>query len=215
MERGWSLNISPLSAESVSRLAIILVFIISILTLFGWMIGVDILKSINPHFTAMRVVTAVCFLLSAAALVCIKNRSAGHWQIKVSRLFSAAVSIIGLLTVICYLVELQTGHEWAWVHNSFLNFLHVPADRMAIITAILFSVFGFVLILLGIDGRHAADISHALLLPITILTYLVLVGYLFNVKVFYEWLQIAVALNTGIAFGFLCLASFCIRPESW
>jgi PAS domain S-box-containing protein len=215
MERGWSSNIFPLSAESVGRLAIILVSIISILTLFGWMIGVDILKSINPHFTAMRVVTALCFLLSAAALVCIKNRSAGHWQIKVSRLFSSAVSTIGLLTIICYLVELQTGHEWAWAHNSFLNFLNVPADRMAIITAILFFVFGFVLILLSIGGRHAADISHALLLPITILTYLVLVGYLFNVKVFYEWLQSAVALNTGIAFGFLCIASFCIRPESW
>jgi len=215
MERGWSSNIFPLSAESVGRLAIILVSIISILTLFGWMIGIDILKSINPHFTAMRVVTALCFLLSAAALVCIKNRSAGHWQIKVSRLFSSAVSTIGLLTIICYLVELQTGQEWAWAHNSFLNFLNVPADRMAIITAILFFVFGFVLILLSIGGRHAADISHALLLPITILTYLVLVGYLFNVKVFYEWLQSAVALNTGIAFGFLCIASFCIRPESW
>ena len=215
MERSRSLNIFPLSAESVSRLAIFLVFIISILTLFGWMIGVDILKSINPHFAAMRVVTALCFLLSAAALVCIKNRSAGHWQIKVSRLFSAAVSIIGLLTVISYLVELQTGHQWAWVHNSFFSFLHVPADRMAIITAILFSVFGFVLILLGIGSRHAANISHALLLPITILTYLVLVGYLFNVKAFYEWMQIAVALNTGIAFGFLCIASFCVRPESW
>jgi PAS domain S-box-containing protein len=215
MERGWSSNIFPLSAESVGRLAIILVSIISILTLFGWMIGVDILKSINPHFTAMRVVTALCFLLSAAALVFIKNRSAGGWQIKVSRLFSAAVSTIGLLTVICYLVELQTGHEWAWAHNTFLNFLNVPADRMAIITAILFFVFGFVLILLSIGGRHAANISHALLLPITILTYLVLVGYLFNVKAFYEWLQIAVALNTGIAFCFLCIASFCIRPESW
>jgi len=215
MKRSWSLNIFPLSAESISRLAIILVSIISILTLLGWMTGIDILKSINPHFTAMRVVTALCFLLSAAALFCIKNRSAGHWQIKVSRLFSATVSIIGLLTVICYLVELQTGQQWAWAHNTFLNFLHVPTDRMAIITAIFFSVFGFVLILLSIDSRHAANISHALLLPITILTYLVLVGYIFNVKVFYVWLQIAVALNTGIAFSFLCLASFCIRPESW
>ncbi|MGA3282644.1 MAG: PAS domain S-box protein [Smithella sp.] len=215
MERSWSLNIFPLSAESFSRLAIILVFIISISTLLGWMIGIDILKSINPHFTAMRVVTALCFLLSAAALVFIKNRSAGHWQIKVSRLFSAAVSIIGLLTVICYLVELQTGHEWAWAHNAFLNFLNVPADRMAIITAILFSIFGFILILLSIDSRHATNISHALLLPITILTYLMLVGYIFNVKVFYEWLQIAVALNTVIAFCFLCIASFCIHPESW
>jgi PAS domain S-box-containing protein len=215
MERNWSLNIFPLSAESFSRLAIILVSIISISTLLGWMTGIDVLKSIYPHFTAMRVVTAVCFLFSAAALVFIKNRSAGGWQIKVSRIFSAAVSIIGLLTVICYLVELQNGHEWAWVHNAFLDFLHVPTDRMAIITAIVFSIFGFILILLGIDSRQAANMGHALLLPIAILTYLMLVGYIFNVKVFYEWLQIAVALNTVIAFCFLCIASFCIYPESW
>jgi PAS domain S-box-containing protein len=86
---------------------------------------------------------------------------------------------------------------------------------MAIITAILFSVFGFVLLLLSSGSKRTADISHALLLPIAILTYLVLVGYLFNVRVFYQWLQVGVALNTGIAFSFLCVASFCIRPQSW
>jgi PAS domain S-box-containing protein len=86
---------------------------------------------------------------------------------------------------------------------------------MAIITAILFSLFGFVLLLLGAGNRRAHDISHALMLPLTMLTYLVLVGYLFNIKVFYEWLQVAVALNTGISFSFLCIATFCIRPESW
>ena len=65
------------------------------------------------------------------------------------------------------------------------------------------------------EAADAPDLGHALLLPITILAYLVLVGYLFNVKIFYEWLQVAVAVNTGISFCFLCLASFCIRPQSW
>ena len=215
MKRSLHSLFFPLSVESVGWFAIILVFIISILALLGWILGVASLTSVNPDFTAMRVVTALCFLLSAAALACIHGRSAGRWQITVSRLFAAVVSIIGILTIVCYLVELQTGHEWALVHNSFLIFLHVPADRMAIITAILFSLFGFVLLLLSAGSGRAADISHALLLPLTVLTYLVLVGYLFNIKVFYEWLQIAVALNTGIAFSFLCIAAFCIRPESW
>jgi PAS domain S-box-containing protein len=205
----------PVSAESVTWLVIILVFIISTLTIFGWILGIKILKSINPHFTDMRIVTSLCLLLSAAALACIHGRSKIRWQIKTSRLCAAVVSAIGLLTIVSYLVELQTGHSWTWAHSPLLFFLHAPADRMAIITAIFFSVFGFVLLLLGASSRRAADVSHALLLPLTALPYLVLVGYLFNVKVFFEWLQVGVALNTGIAFCFLCIASFCIRPESW
>jgi PAS domain S-box-containing protein len=215
MKRSLRSFLFPVSIESVIWLAIILVFIISILTIFGWILGIKILKSINPYFTDMRIVTALCFLLSAASLTCIHGKSTKRRRIIASRLFAIVISTIGLLTVVCYLVELQTGHSWTWAHSPLLFFLHAPTDRMAIITAILFSVFGFVLLLLGASSRRAADISHALLLPLTALTYLVLVGYLFNVRVFYEWLQVGVALNTGIAFCFLCIASFCIRPESW
>ncbi|HYK89754.1 MAG TPA: ATP-binding protein, partial [Acidobacteriota bacterium] len=87
--------------------------------------------------------------------------------------------------------------------------------RMAVITAILFSVFGCVLILLGIGGRRTVNASHIVLLPPAILTYLVLIGYLLRVPVFYQWMDVGIALNTGLAFSALCLASFCARPDTW
>jgi PAS domain S-box-containing protein len=86
---------------------------------------------------------------------------------------------------------------------------------MAITTAIIFSLFGCVLILLGRGGPRAAGLGHGVLLPVAVMTYQVLVGYLFGVQGFYEWLHQGVTLNTGIALCALCVAAFCARPDTW
>ena len=86
---------------------------------------------------------------------------------------------------------------------------------MAIITAGLFSLSGCALFLLGDPGRRASNAAHAALIPVVMAAYLVIVGYLFNIKGFYEWMHLGTALTTGIAFLALCLAFFCDRPDSW
>lgn len=122
---------------------------------------------------------------------------------------------MGLITVASYLFELRTGHAWSVAHAPFLKLFLTPPGRMAIITAALFSLFGVVVILLSRGSRRAADISHAIIIPIAAMSYLVLVGHIFNVPALYDWLGLPIALNSDIAFCALCLAALSARPNTW
>ena len=153
--------------------------------------------------------------MSAAAMVIILQRIEIKWIVISSRLLAIWVTAVSFLSLASYLVKLQTGQEWSWTHSLLLSPFLAPENRMAVITAILFSIYGGVLLLLERRSRHAANIAHAILIPMAMMTYLVLVGYLFNVRVFYEWLHLGVALNTGIAFCALCIASFFAYRDTW
>ena len=201
--------------ELVSLLALLVVVIIASLALIGWVLDIAVLRDMGQQWTAMRASTIMCFFMSAAAMVIIQQRIEIKWIVISSRLLAVWIIAVSLLTLVSYLVKLQTGQEWSWTHDLLLSPFLASANRMAVITAILFSIYGGVLLLLERRSRRAADIAHAILIPMAMMTYLVLVGYLFNVKVFYEWLHLGVALNTGIAFCALCIGSFFAHRDTW
>ena len=215
MKHDRRLLFSVQSSESVSLLAVLAVVIIVTLALIGWLLDIPVLKGISPQWAAMRAITIACFFMSAAAMVILQQGAAIRGATIIARIFAAAIIMVGLLTLTSYLVELRTGQEWSWAMSPLLSPFLASTARMAVITAILFSIYGCVLLLFEIGGRRAADIAHVVVLPIALMTYLVLVGYLFNVRVFYEWLHLGVALNTGIAFCALCIASLFARPDTW
>jgi PAS domain S-box-containing protein len=192
-----------------------LMLAIASLDLVGWMIDVPFLRGITPQWTPMKIITALGFILSATALVCLPGPLEAKWRLRVAQAAGVAVSLAGLVTAATYLAEMRTGQEAAWAGLPVLNvFLSLDA-RMAVITAALFSAFGGVLILFGTGRPRAAALAHALLLPITMMAYLIILGYLFGIPEFYKWLGMGVALNTGVAFCALCVAAFCVRPETW
>ena len=157
----------------------------------------------------------ICFFMATAAMIILRQTAKIGWPIIVVRMFAATITIVGLLTLACYLVELRTRQEWSWALNPFPGLFLATATRMAVLAAILFTIYGCVLLLLANGSRRAANVAHALLIPVAILTYLILVGYVFGVQAFYEWLGLGAALNTGIAFCALCIASFLAHPDTW
>ncbi len=163
MKQLWHSFLLPVSVKSLSRLGVLVAFVIGGLDLVGWALDIGIIKSVNPLWTSMRIITALCFLMSAAALACLQGMAPIRWKVVVSRMFVVAVGAVGLLTVASYLVELQTGQEWSWARGPFLNLFLASATRMAVITAILFSLFGCVILLIGaggkIDRRFSASVT--------------------------------------------------------
>ncbi len=182
--------------------------------LVGWLLGIEALKTIVPHATAMRVITVVCLLLSAAALSCLHGPGCSGWRSRLPQVVGVVVGIVGMLTVASYLVEGATGHPWSLSLAPGANLFLAGSTRMAIITAILFSVLGAVLLLLATGTARAAHAAHVALLPVALLSYMVLAGYLFHVQALYEWMHLGVALNTGLVFCALCLAALCARPDT-
>ncbi|MBN1307866.1 MAG: PAS domain S-box protein [Chitinispirillaceae bacterium] len=208
-------SLLPVSASSVGVTAIAAVFFIAVLDLVGWAGGFTLLKGINAQFTPMKVITAICFLLSAASLACLHNDKPVSWKQRLSLAFGAAGGSIGFFIATTYGFEIATGHQWSWVNNPVHHLFLAPSSRMAVITAILFSLFGVVLLLLGTGNRRAAGAGHAVLLPVSMMSYLVVIGYLFNIRELYTWRNVSVAINTCIAFCCLCVAAFCVRPDTW
>ena len=201
--------------DLVTLLAVLAVLVTISLALVGWVLNIPSLKGVSPQWTAMRIITIICFFMSAAVMTIVQRRSTIRWTIILSRVFAAAIIVVSLLTLVSYIVELKTGQEWPWALSPLLSPFLTSATRMAVITAILFSIYGCVLLLLAAGSRRAADVAHAMLFPVATMAYLILVGYLFNVRPLYEWLHLGVALNTGIAFCALCIASFFARPDTW
>jgi hypothetical protein len=67
MQRWYSLLV-PRSAKSLSWFSISIVFAISFLALLGWALDIPLLKSAERRWIPMKVTTAICFILLAAAL---------------------------------------------------------------------------------------------------------------------------------------------------
>jgi len=87
--------------------------------------------------------------------------------------------------------------------------------RMALLTAILFSIIGCVLSLLASGSRRAANIAHAVTAPVAVTSHFVPVSYVIGVQSLHAWYHVPVALPTGIAFCVLSIAIFSVRPDTW
>ena len=203
-------------AKAVGYAACAAVLLLAVMALVGWVAGNDLLKGIDANLIPMRIVTAVCFILSALAMVTLLANTTPRRKALVTGVAGAIIGVAGLLTLAVYAIELRTGQECMVGHWPILRwFLDQDVSRMALITTILFTLFGGVLVLLGIGGRRSASAAHTLLLPTAMLTYLIMVGYVLGIRAFYTWAGLGVALNSGVAFVALCLAAFCVRPDSW
>ncbi|HVP13003.1 MAG TPA: PAS domain S-box protein [Phycisphaerae bacterium] len=213
--QGWPLRLLPRSIRAAAWLCILITLAISALDLVGWVSGVALLKSIRSQWIPMKVITALCMVLCAAELALLqKSPQRGR---KLILLYAPAmlVCLVGLLTIVVYAIEMSAGQEASLAKAPFLKLFLAPPGRMALLTGVLFVVIGSALSLLASGGQRAADIAHGLVFPAAMASYLVPVSYILGVVSIHEWLQVPVALNTGIAFCAICIAVFCIRPDTW
>jgi PAS domain S-box-containing protein len=208
-------SVLPLSAKSAARLSIVCVFAICSLALVGGLLDIPLLKSVRPQWISMRVITAICLAFSAAALALIHQASPNRRRRIASGILGAVVSFVGLTTIAVYAFRLSEGNEAVLVNAPVLNLFVAPLDRMALLTAILFVTFGCVMILLATGDRRAAAIAHAVALPGAVVGYLVPISYVLGVQSLHGWLDVPMAMNTGLAFCAVGLAAFCIRPDTW
>lgn len=203
----------PVTSDSLAWLSILIVFLISCLALLGWIFNFTLLTRIESDWIAMKIITAICFALSAAGLAFIKMTPVRTPFIR--RIPGILVGLAGLSTIATYAVRKITGWESSLWDVPFLNLLLARETRMALLTAILFLIIGAALSLLVTGRRRHANIAHALTLPASVASYLVPVSYLLGVQYLHGWYDTPVALHTGIAFCVLCIAIFAVRPDTW
>jgi PAS domain-containing protein len=166
---------------AVSEVLSLLVLWGGILVLAGWALDLPALKSIFPDLVNMKANTALCFVFSGASLwlLQIKRRDDRRFQ-KMAQVLSGGVFAIGLLTFLEYMFG------WNLWIDQFL-FEELPGailtsspGRMALNTAINFTIAGWALFFLASKTRGSCLFSQVLMLPVGIISVLSFIGYLYK-----------------------------------
>jgi PAS domain S-box-containing protein len=205
----------PRNYKITIRISLIIVLAISLIDLIGWIFNLTIFKSISDQWIPMKIITAICFIITAISLMVIYLRYSSL-LIK-TFIYSVIVflCLVSLLTIYAYAFKLSSGQESALAGSPFFNSFLSDKQRMALLSAINFLLIGCILILLTYPTKIKSGIAHILLIPVAFSAYLVLLRYILGVNVIHGPDYIPVAINSGIALLAICAAIFIMNPDTW
>ena len=138
----------PRNFRITLRISLIIVFVISFIDLLGWIFNLTILKSISDQWIPMKIITAICFIITAISLnlIYLKHSS----PIVKTFIYSVIIflCLTSLLTIYVSAFRLSTGRESALADSPFFNSFLSNKLRMALLSAINFLLIGCILIFL-------------------------------------------------------------------
>lgn len=213
----WRVPISSISA--------VIVALVGLIVLTGWFLDVTSFKSLMPGWVAMKVNTALCFVLAGLALlltsISVKSEAPGQEitpqqqlpdirKLIAANLCALVVTLAGLLTFAEYLFGVDIGIDQL-VHREPAGASEtLYPGRMAIPTALNFFFIGLALLLTNNNrGRIAAQF---LVLISMLIAFLAFAGYLLDFKslVAYGPGLTPIAMHTDITFVILCIGVFMV-----
>jgi PAS domain S-box-containing protein len=197
------------------RISLIIVLAISFIDLLGWIFNLTILKSFSDQWIPMKIITAICFILSAISLILINLKFSSLLRKTSVSLPAVFICLVSLLTIYVFAFKLISGQESALAGFPFFDSFLSDKPRMALLTAINFLLIGCILMLLTYRSKTKAGIAHILVLPVAFSAYLVLLRYILGVNVIHGPDYIPMAINTGIALLAICAAIFIMNPDTW
>ena len=178
----------------------------ALMVLAGWMLDVEVMKSLlHPGRIAMNPLTALAFILSAAAVFAYTAVDGSRAR---GRMLGAAVMLIGALRVIAYQTTFDAGIDRVLFPAS------LGGNVMAPNTAFAFFCVGLALVLMDTRPRGLRVVAQFATLVAGWISLLSLTGYLYNIRPLYGVSgYIPMALNTSLAFALLCTAVLVARPR--
>jgi PAS domain S-box-containing protein len=199
--------------QLITRIASSIVVLVGCLVLVGgWGMNVTVLKSIISGAATMKANTALCFILAGVslALQTRKRRSYG-----VAKGLALAVLSIGALTLAQYLFGWNLGIDELLFRDVGISPATKYPGRMGDNTALNFALAGLALCFLGQRTRRSDRLVQTATLLAAAIALLALVGYAYNVQVFYQFFfySTSMALLTALTFLVLCVGVLSIRAD--
>jgi signal transduction histidine kinase len=205
----------PHAAQVISHLAtaaLIAIVATGLCVIAGWVLDVETLKSGLPGFVAMKINTAIGFIMSGVALYLL--RSTGRPS-SAGRIPALVTAVLGLLTLVEYLLSVELGIDQALIAEPPGAVGTVHPGRMSPVTAFNFFITGMALLLLDRRSGRGRRAAEALALLGGGLSLLGVIGYVYGAEGFYNLLPnlTGIALNTAILFCLLFFAIAVARPH--
>ncbi|HVK56363.1 MAG TPA: histidine kinase [Burkholderiales bacterium] len=189
------------------------------LVLVGWLLDLDLLKSVLPHAVTMKPNTAVGFALLGISLWLQLNEAsqsskADPIRKHASQACAVAAILLGLLVLGEYLFKVDIGIDEILFRETLLATQAPHPGRMAPATALKFVFFGLALLLLNIESRRGYRPSEFLALTGVTISLLAIVGYAYGVQELYATFPYSsVALHTAILFTTFGFGVLLARPD--
>ncbi|NET72030.1 MAG: PAS domain-containing protein [Sphaerospermopsis sp. SIO1G2] len=199
-----------------SQILGILTAIIGCFVILGWILDIQVMKSILPEFVTMKFNTALGFILSGVSLG-IYNHPVYKYQkkVKVISIFLASIVIcLGMITLIQYSYQIDLGIDQLFVQESYYAVNTYTPGRMAPNTAICFLGIGSSLV---VANYKQYSLAQFLVTAIFLISLLGFVGYVFDISSLYYIQPFSgMALHTSISFLLLSIGMFlAISQEGW
>jgi PAS domain S-box-containing protein len=212
---------SPAAFRAGSRriaVACALVAAVSVLVLAGWALQQETLMRVHPSFVPMHPVTAVLFLLSAAALWGLR-RPPMSVVVQPARMvaigLAALVALAGTVKLGEHFLGLHTGiDQWLFPDRLGPAVPDAMRNEIAPNTALAFVLAGAALLLLDRGARPGRRPAEWLAAAVAGLATLALLGYAYRVEAMYRMPTfLPMAVHTAISF--LLLAMGILWSRRW
>jgi PAS domain S-box-containing protein len=206
---------SPRMYRIIYWISLVIVLALSILDLIGWAFNLTILETMGVEYTPMKMITALCFILSVFIIILIKESFLSIYRKTIINIISLFLILISLITIIVFAFIFKTGHEPDLSSYPLFNFFLPLKMRMALVSSINFLLLGFIFFFLGGETKKKKSLANILVIPVFLTSYFILISYILGVYSLASLGSISVALNTSFAFLAVCLAVLMMDTDSW
>lgn len=211
------INITPTNCIKAAQNAGLFCILLGVAVLVGYAQDYTILRSLIPYTEAMRPNTAIGFILSGFALICLSSAYPNKKFEWVGTFLATIVAITGGLTLIQYITGQDFGIDYLLFDETHFpqNTHNISIGRMAPLTATGFFMTGFALIFLHAKKKSENLIRQMTTMIVFFISMFAIIGYLYDVTEFYESNKFtAMAVHTGAGFMVLVLGLVLARPDS-
>lgn len=184
---------------------------LSITVLSGWLFNIPVFKTIVPGYVSMKLNTVLFFVLTATVLIL---HTHNRW-----RLFGLLLSIVLTFAAFTSLFQdvfnINVGIDQVLITDiEAVQRGEKSPGRPSPTTSICFFLFGFVLISLGAVNNRLKEIAQYALHIISLIAFIAVVGYLFNVPKSYKLsFFTSMAIHTSATLFILSLAVSLLNPK--
>ncbi len=209
--------------QLVARITSSIVVLVSFLVLIGWSLDISFLKSVIPRAATMKANTAVGFILAGISLGLQTRQRQSALTTRLAQGCAIAVCTIGLLNLCQYLFNWNLGIDELLFRDIPISPETIYPGRMGDNTALNFALTGLALWLNGQKlneqrKRRNYYVSQSATLISATVALLAVVGYVYNVQIFYRFIfySSSMAIHTALTFLVLCIGILSLQKnQGW
>jgi PAS domain S-box-containing protein len=191
------------------------VFGISLIDISSRLLNLSIIHGFSAPWEPMKIITALCFVISAIALAMMNYVLSNSIKRIISIFFAAIILGVSIIYIYLYFYDVITGHGSILTQYHSLRFFLTPPNFMPFLTACNFLIIGVILFLLLLDKENFSNIAHILIAPVFLISYFIIIRRLLEVYTASELKHITTSPDTGLAFCGIIAVILFMRPDTW